>query len=299
MANSPCPICGFHQVSTEAVKCPQCDADLTCFTVLDEIPDEVPTVSVPENPVPAKRSWENWIIPGGGFLFLGGLLSVLIFIQVYHSEPSPAVLPIFPTGIKIPVQAPLHSGDVDRTVQNELAGPKYVSRMETEFFNFVELCQAQRDGLLQTRSGATMPPRVEPEKGEFTPKTGAKPKSENFTVYETTGDETLWRIAKKCYGSGLYFPVLMELNPGLGIYNLEKGKRLKIFNDAARAKRLYHGIIRISGKKRWYAYRVVKGDSLKGIAMKFYGPKGTPQQITDTNPHATVTPGERIQVELN
>jgi len=35
-----CPICGFERLHAEQDKCPQCDSDLTCFKVLDSIPEE-------------------------------------------------------------------------------------------------------------------------------------------------------------------------------------------------------------------------------------------------------------------
>ena len=44
-SDNTCPICGFHLIKAQTAKCPQCDADLACFTVLDSIPDEVPALS--------------------------------------------------------------------------------------------------------------------------------------------------------------------------------------------------------------------------------------------------------------
>jgi len=91
---------------------------------------------------------------------------------------------------------------------------------------------------------------------------------------------------------------LMELNSGLGVYNLEKGARLKIFKGAGRAEQLYHQIIHIAGKRVWYGYRVIKGDSFERIAVKLYGSAGSMQRMMSDNPHASFRPGERIRVEL-
>ena len=123
-------------------------------------------------------------------------------------------------------------------------------------------------------------------------------KVELYVAYYVGGDETLWRIAKNCYGNGFYFPVLMELNPGLGVFNLKKGARLKIFKDVGRAEQLYHQIVRVDGKRVWYGYRVIKGDSLEGLAVKLYGPEGTVHRIMRDNPHASLEPGKRIRAEL-
>ncbi len=35
-----CPICGFERLQTDQENCPQCDAELTCFKVLDSITEE-------------------------------------------------------------------------------------------------------------------------------------------------------------------------------------------------------------------------------------------------------------------
>lgn len=253
--DNTCPICGFHLVLTEAVKCPQCDADLVCFTVLDSIPDEMPVsedgglrseVGRQRSEDRGRRSVVRRPFLSVVFFLLGGLTSGLFLSVIHPPEPSsPVFLRTRPIGIKMPVKAPFHDGASD---------------------------------------------------GKDT--SAGMPKVEIFTDYEATGDETLWRISKKCYGSGFYFPVLMELNSGLGVYNLEKGARLKIFRNAGRAEQFYHKIIRVAGKRVWYGYRVVKGDSFEGIAKKFYGPKGTTQRIMAENPHATLQPGERIEVEL-
>ncbi len=42
MENTSCPVCGLEQILDKQARCPQCDADLSCFNVLDEIPDEFP-----------------------------------------------------------------------------------------------------------------------------------------------------------------------------------------------------------------------------------------------------------------
>lgn len=41
-----CPICGLEHILSDMEKCPQCDSDMTCFNVLDSLPDELPE-SVP------------------------------------------------------------------------------------------------------------------------------------------------------------------------------------------------------------------------------------------------------------
>ena len=266
-----CPICGFHLAATEAEKCPQCDADLTCFTVLDSIPDEAVsegrrrrTDDGPPSSVFRPLSSVLCLL-----FLLGGLTSGLFLSVIHQPEPPPPVFLLnLPVGIKIPVKTPLYYSAMDPSAFD---GP-----------GFFPEGASKKEMVSSNLKGAS----------------AGVPKAEIFTDYETTGDETLWRISKKCYGSGFYFPVLMELNSGLGVYNLKKGARLKIFRNADRAEKLYHQIIRVAGKGVWYGYKVVKGDSFEGIAEKFYGPEGTTERIMTANPHATLKLGERIEVEL-
>ncbi len=263
-SDNTCPICRFHLVSTEAVKCPQCDADLSCFTVLDSIPDETPVSEDGGQRTEGRPLFLSVV------LFLLGALTSGLFLSVIHQPepPPPVFLQAFPVGIKISVKTPLYYSAMDPSAFDGPGFfPENASKKEMASSNLKDA-------------------------------SAGMPKAETFTDYETTGDETLWRISKKCYGSGFYFPVLMELNSGLGVYNLKKGARLKIFRNAGRAEKLYHRVIRVAGKSVWYGYRVVKGDSFEGIAKKFYGPEGTTERIMAANPHATLQPGARIEVQL-
>jgi len=296
VASETCPICGFHLISTQADKCPQCDGDLACFAVLDSFPDEVPVVpdirgqksedrgrkaeggertenrplsSGLEKPVSEKRSSGKWMLPGAVLLLLMGLVSGLWIAPADQPELSSTVVSKgFPTGIKIPVKKPLSHAPFDPSAFDDSG---------------LFLKDAEKKAA---------------EPGDFKEPSKTLEKVETYSAYEVGENETLWRIAEKCYGSGFYFPVLMELNPGLGVYNLEKGERLKIFKDAGRTEQLYRQIIRVSGKRVWYGYRVIEGDSPKGIAVKLYGSAGSVQRMMSDNPHASFQPGERIWVEL-
>ncbi|EFK10294.1 LysM domain protein [delta proteobacterium NaphS2] len=289
-SDKTCPICGFQLISTDAANCPQCDADLTCFTVLDSIPDEMPVApdvgewksenggpktedrplsSSLENPVSEKHFLGIWIFPGAVFLVLAGLMSGLLIAQSNQSEQSsPEVFKRFPMGIKIPVKTPSSYAPFDPSAFD---GPGF-------FLKDAEEKQV--------------------ESADFKKTSNTIRKGEIYTDYEVGENETLWRIAKKCYGNGFYFPVLMELNSGLGVYNLEKGARLKVLKDSGRAEHLYHQIVRVAGKRIWYGYRVINGDNFEGIAVKLYGSEGTVQRIMNDNPQASLQPGERIQVEV-
>jgi nucleoid-associated protein YgaU len=50
-----CPICGLENISADQVRCPQCDADLACFKVLDAIPEESPPVKAEPPPIITRK----------------------------------------------------------------------------------------------------------------------------------------------------------------------------------------------------------------------------------------------------
>ena len=327
--DNTCPICGVHLISTETSNCPQCDADLTCFAVLDSIPDEPPSVSEDGGrkadgggqKTGGRRPLSVIRLPlmGAMLFLLGGLASWLLFVEVYTSEPPPRdVVRTFPVGIKIHVEDRSDSGAMDKSALNE---PEYIPApfiwMSFCFDPYEQRASLMEEGgkridieLVEAESAAETgdkPPGAEPDKTvekviqkavEDKDEPDNIVKIELFTIYESAMDDTLWRISKKYYGSGLYFPVLMELNPGLGVYNLEKGMRLKVFKDAGRAESMYQEITRVDGNRVWYGYRVVKGDTFEGIAVKFYGPETAKERVIDLNPDARLQPGERIEVEL-
>jgi nucleoid-associated protein YgaU len=123
-------------------------------------------------------------------------------------------------------------------------------------------------------------------------------KTGEFRIYTTTKEDTLWRIAEKCYGSGYYFPVLMECNPSLHIYDMEGGTRVRILKDDRLVQRLYHKITRMAGDELVSYYRVLEGDTFESIARKFYNREGPAKRIKDLNPHGELLPGSRIKIAL-
>ncbi len=121
----------------------------------------------------------------------------------------------------------------------------------------------------------------------------------DFQIYSSAKEDTLWRIAEKCYGSGYYFPVLIECNPFLNIYEMEEGTKVRICKDLSVAQRLYHKITRIDGEEVFYYYRVVEGDTFPSVAMKFYKEEGAAKRFKEDYPFDELVPGARIRIVLH
>jgi hypothetical protein len=308
-----CPICGFELASPEEEMCPQCDADLTCFNVLNSIPDEPgPEKLRASEDNREKRPTGKQLILGAFSLLFVGFIMGLFLASLYRPDHPPISVSYqqaLPIRIKIPDQAA--SGRADAGEHFDRKAPA--------------LSQIISEGIPGTRIPAEVPratvaeERPDKETGmESSDREPVQKEKENlwgrptgksltavpavgkesFRIYETTDEDTLWRISKKQYGSGFYFPVIMECNPGILIYHVQKGMRVRIFKDPAMAKKLYNENARIEGDRAYYYYQVLEGDTFESIALKFYKQGNMKNRIMDLNPHVKLRAGMRIKIEL-
>ncbi|MDL1968184.1 MAG: LysM peptidoglycan-binding domain-containing protein [Deltaproteobacteria bacterium] len=123
-------------------------------------------------------------------------------------------------------------------------------------------------------------------------------KDSKFWTYWATEKDTLWDISKRHYGSGGYYPVFLEHNCHLGIYDIGDGIQIKIFKDTAMARDIYKKITEKKGDSRYWYYIVAEGDTLRSVAGKFYKTKNMIKLITDLNQEVGLRPGQRIRILL-
>lgn len=84
-------------------------------------------------------------------------------------------------------------------------------------------------------------------------------------------NQTLWDIAKIYWGDGNLYPLFLEWNDLLSLYNYKSGDKIVIQGDSYYAKNLYDNfIIRISNKK-YYRYMVRPHDTWLVIQKRFNG----------------------------
>ncbi len=308
-----CPICGFELASPKEEKCPQCDADLTCFNVLNSIPDEPgPEELRSIEAGREKRPFDKQLILGAFSILFVGLIIGVFLAALYRPEHLPISVSYqqaLPVRIKIPDQAVSGRADADEhlgrkapaswhtmtekkpevsegipkeAVVFENAAPESETAEHREVSIAVREDKENLQGRSADRNAATIPAAGQ----------------ENFRIYEATDEDTLWRISKKQYGSGFYFPVIMECNPGIRIYHMQKGIRVRIFKDPAMAEKLYNENARIEGDRVYYYYKVLEGDTFESIALKFYKQGNMKNRIMDLNPHVKLHAGMRIKIEL-
>ena len=138
--------------------------------------------------------------------------------------------------------------------------------------------------------------KVVPEEKEYTVQKEQNQKENQFWLYNTVDEDTLWDIAKKYYGQGKYYPVLLEHNPHAGIYDIGKGVTLNILKNGENAAEIYKKIIINKDGHFFWRYTVAKGDTLQSIIEKYYKKGQVKNDIPDLENGNELKPGEKIWV---
>lgn len=312
-----CPVCRLKNIPEDAAQCPQCDADLSCFKVLDKIPDELPKEETSPKMKTAMRT---------ALIVLAVLIALLLVFQLYRFhrlEEQSAKLETQTSSMSNQLNAQnfkLRSQESMLEVQRSKLDAQEMM-LRTQRAEMERQTRALRDqGLkLQTQlekveSQAT-DPEASPEPGETeTPKVqevvaSAEPEEpsrlidpstgSDFFVYDAKDEDTLWRISRKYYGSGYYFPVLLEHNPHVGVYAVGEKVRIRILRDIGQVRQIYRRIVRKEGNIRYWIYTMSEGDTLESVAQKFF--KTTEEgreKILALNPGGPFYPGKKIRILL-
>ncbi len=250
-----CPVCGLEHISVEKVKCPQCDADLSCFKVLDSLPEE----TIGEKNIHGMR------LPVWVFIVLFfGLIAVIITNQYFWYKRFKILLK----------DQQSYLTDSMRSMVGKLGG----------------LTQRRPE-----QPNIDSEAKHEDAQHEEKPGEGNLEKRE-FRIYRVMRRDTLWSISKTYYGSGHYYPVLLDHNPHLNIYAVQVGSRIRILSDAGRADEVYDRIVAREGSKTYLDYTVREGDTLDSIARKFY--RTGPETILKLNPRLRLEAGESVRIIL-
>ena len=127
---------------------------------------------------------------------------------------------------------------------------------------------------------------------------GGTARDDAFLYHEPGKGETLWSIARRYYDSGRFYPVLLEYNPGLGIYFDRCYGRIKILKDRQRAKQVLDEVMTVRGNATLIQYKVMKGDTWERISERLYGNTAEVAKLLALNPGVGLAPGGRVFVPL-
>ncbi len=327
-----CPVCGRAGLGDGLQECPQCNADLQCFDLLDALHEE----AAGQQPHGAEPSWtgqlegirsdllgirdllapigkNQWLWRYGLLSFivlvLGGLLlyQQVVFERRLDEKLSPLSLP-----------TPAADAEDRATVTSELVGTmeafgQRLQMMEQELVAISANQEAayarlsatlqqlsERFASLEQISSRSSPPvAAAGSPGTVTAADGGgQDENEVFHYHELQPGERLWDIAKQYYGNGYLYPVLLEYNPGLGIYyDLDYGK-IKILRDPRKANAVLEELVSVGEKGTLFQYKVADGDSWRRISRRFFGNSNKVSTLKGLNPNARLVPGERISIPL-
>jgi nucleoid-associated protein YgaU len=119
-----------------------------------------------------------------------------------------------------------------------------------------------------------------------------------FLYHEPRKGETLWSIAKRYYGKGGFYPVLLEHNPGLGIYFDPDYGGIRVLKDRQRAKEVFAAVMSSRGNSTLFRYRVVEGDTWEQVSRRLFGHASKATELATLNPSIGLVAGERVFVPL-
>ncbi len=283
-----CPVCGFSNIPEDRPTCPQCDADLVCFRLLEDgfsappvsgtdIPDtdEAVEQAAPSCPKNTTGSWGRgiWICVAAMVVLAIILISLAATRRLANLADSIAALDA--RLMKITFKIDRHSGQVDRThdvskdtqntairIGNQIKTlESHIERMDSRVEEAVEtLISVQKK----------IPGDIDQkERAEEIP----DPPGPCMKEYRAKDTDTLWGIARDLWGSGIYYPVLITCNPHLNIFTINRRDRLKYPCDKTRVPEMYRQITAVKQDRRYWKYTVRPGDTPQSVADRYCSDK--------------------------
>ncbi|MCP4699606.1 MAG: hypothetical protein GY862_22565, partial [Gammaproteobacteria bacterium] len=336
-----CPVCGKSRLAEDLPECPQCNADLECFSILDSLYEETgeQTVSEQAGPAPAELNPEPVISSASADLNLEPVISSasadlnpepVVSSASADLNPEPIISPvpgvllqkfrgtgkkplvagaflsIFGAGMLFfvfqeePVPLPAHGMETPQAPPVETLNTAFLESLPEKERETVEMPLPPAE----TRNTAPQH-KTPPEKNKTQPKPGiiesealktlaglrelahdiggqlqalekrlsettprpiavADEGEQAFLIHEAGKNETLWDVAEKHYRQGVFYPVLLEHNPGAGVYL--GSEKLKVLKDRKKAQQLFDELVFTKNKRLFFRYKVNKEDSWEKIS---------------------------------
>jgi len=267
-----CPVCHFTNIPEDSDTCPQCDADLVCFRLLDalsEIPAEAAVV-LPE--ASEQNTTQN---PGGkkyripGIMWPAALLLVLLVLGFGYAISRLGMMAGRVKQMQSSITKMAAMAADDRAVIRETG--QYVRELRQRSAGALETIKKMQ----QTLSTGKAQTADCPETGPVAPEVSPPPSPPVcFRQYQAKDSDTLWGISRALYGSGRFYPVLMEHNPDLAIYDISSRDRLRYLCDKKAVLQVYGEITGTVHGKRYWKYKIRPGDT-RGSVIRQYCSHGT------------------------
>jgi hypothetical protein len=328
-----CPVCGKAGLVDEEGECPQCNADLECFDLLDSLHEEVitpppPTSDSKETKELAEirtslrgfrealdnlQTRSGWRRYGLSVLLLFILSALILFLyreftmeQRFYDQLSQleTLNPPLDAQGEIRVRAELRAS-IEATTQRLVAMDQKLSNLSANHDTVIKRFSTTLKQLSRISKRLVS---LEEKPSDLTV-VGSSSTAANtvalgtahedmFIYHKPRKGETLWSIAKRYYNSGYFYPVLLEHNPGLGIYFDQSYGRIKVLKDRQLAKQLLTEVRVIRGKHTLFRYKIVEGDTWERMSKRFFGYTGNVCELIALNPRVGLVTGNRLLVPL-
>ena len=268
-----CPVCGKAGVLDGASQCPQCNADLECFQLLDDLYEH----STDNNITTAEADKTDTGFFSVFFitLFITLIIIVLFILQTYYfqyvnaqqqtklihhySEQQSEQLSKYNNhGIK----SSINIKKID-DINNKISA---LEQTLTQIEETINLLASQKNDLTQTNNQsvyseqlATIITKLNTKLSQLSTNTTNKTinkkrhqpekiiedriKQNNIPQiisYRSKETDTLWSISKYFYGKGIYYPVILKMNPDLTIYNHASYGKIKIIKEKSQLMKIYN-----------------------------------------------------------
>jgi hypothetical protein len=328
-----CAVCGKAGLVDEEGECPQCNADLECFDLLDSLHEDVVTsrLSKPDSEetkelaeirtslralreVLDNLKTNSWLRRYGLSVLLLLVLSALILFlyreftveqrfydQISHLESLTRPLD---AQRETRVRSKL-SASIDATTQRLVTMEQKLSDFSASQNTVIErfsatLEQLSRisERLVSLEEKPSSPTVVGSSSSAANTVAIGSAHEDMFIYHKPRKGETLWSIAKRYYDSGHFYPVLLEYNPGLGIYFDQSYGRIKVLKDRRLAKQLLTKVRVVRGNRTLFRYKIVEGDTWQRISTHFFGHARNVGELMALNPRVGLATGDRVLVPL-
>jgi hypothetical protein len=306
MTTVDCPVCGKTDLAEHLAQCPQCNADLECFRLLEALHEEQSTPGVDAEVVGSLSRRVDAIGP-----LLQRLQDSMHQLQrTARRRTALLILVSVMWGLVVAAGAWLlyWRWDTPHERTEVMASAAFLVELTRER----PPEKALREALVKAVAGiehvsqqvvaleqrvaelATQPPAIDTKDPS-----GAASAPEPAVLYhEPHQNETLWGIAHKYYQQGRLYPALLETNPGLGIYFAPAYGQLRLPADRQGAEAIVARVVFTKDARRFFRYPVQVADTWQSIAERFYGRGDEAAWLQVLNAEAQPQPGTRVVVPL-
>jgi LysM domain len=279
-----CPVCGKAGLPSDVVECPQCNADLEVFQLLEALQEVPPPLA---GVVQAAATTDEAQATEGTAMASKGVRPAMASpVRLAAPVALVSLLLGMGAGYLVPRSTPP------------------LAPLEARLAHIAERLPrlARRDDLVALDGRLS---RLEQGLRHWTERASIRPPTATPLATTEGGlctqrlipGDTLWGIAKRHYGTGHLYPVLLALNPGLGIH-FSPGAEIRLPADRVAAQRLLAGVVAERKGRRVLRYPVVADDTWERISRRLYGHTRAAAGLRHLNGGSAPEPGTSIWVPL-